>query len=199
VGAALGARAVTATYTANDDTFCLRCRLPRCAPAGSRQRAVGRLPQPPRAAVFGAVAPRAAGGLAQQPLAEQSLEAPLSQLVRTRRWPGAATPLAEALHAMHERRIGSVLVLDEQGAAGHPDAARHPGPGGAAKAALDVPIGEVMSAPVHTLTCTPCAGRGAADVAPRHAPCAGDDHGRAWSTSCPSATCSRCSACRSSR
>jgi hypothetical protein len=33
-----------------------------------------------------------------------------------RRWPAAAaTPLAQALTQMHERRVGSVLVLDEAG------------------------------------------------------------------------------------
>jgi CBS domain-containing protein len=41
---------------------------------------------------------------------------------------------------------------------------------------LDVAMAEVMSAPVHTLTCAACARRRAADVARRRAPCA--DHRR---------------------
>ena len=52
-----------------------------------------------------------------QTLAEQSLETPLGALPRkppvTR---AAATPLAQALGTMHERRIGSVLVADEPAA-----------------------------------------------------------------------------------
>jgi CBS domain-containing protein len=59
VSAVLGGRAVTATYKASGDTFCLRVPAAVRAPGG-RQRALCRLRQPPHAAAAGAVAARAA-------------------------------------------------------------------------------------------------------------------------------------------
>ena len=105
---------------------------------------------------------------------------------------------------MHDKRIGSVLVIEPgSGArARHPDAPRHPRPGHAAGSCRSTRRSrEVMSAPLFTLGLRAHrAGRGAADVAPRHPPRAGRRRrAAASSASCRSATCSRCSGCRSSR
>lgn len=87
-------------------------------------------------------------------LAEQSLESPLRTIAR--RPPAGVGPgstVGQALHLMHERHIGSVLVLDASGTAlgiltrhdvlGRVTLARLP---------MDSPIEQVMSTPVHTLT-----------------------------------------------
>lgn len=65
---------------------------------------------------------------------------------------GPATPLAEALALMHERKVGSLLVLDEAGGAQgilteHDIIDRVTLP----QRALSTPISQVMSTPVHTL------------------------------------------------
>lgn len=91
---------------------------------------------------------------ASQSVSAQALDARLSSLPRKQALScGPATPLAEALAAMHERRVGSVLVLDE---------ARSPlgiltrhdilGRVTLPQLPLQTPVGEVMSAPLHTLT-----------------------------------------------
>ena len=113
---------------------------------------------------------------ASEALHEQSLEAPLSTLRRKPLLACAAdTALAQALALMHERRVGSVVVVDAQRA---PQGilTRHDILGRVTLPALPLatPIGAVMSAPVHVLEATRhAAGRGAADVAPWHAPRAG--------------------------
>jgi CBS domain-containing protein len=155
VGAAMAARAVTATYTANDDTFCLMLPLEAmqqiaqdCAPfADFLNRRVQQFLELSRRAVQVAYA--------QQSLAEQTLETPLGQLVRRAAYGvGAATPLAEALHAMHDRRIGSVLVLDETSGAARGILTRHDILGRVTLPGLSLqrPIGDVMSAPVQVLS-----------------------------------------------
>ncbi len=117
VGAALGQRAVSATYTANEDTFCLLLpaeamhALARVSPifADFLNRRVLRLLELSRRV--------AQVALSSQTLAEHSLESKLETL--TRKTPlvcGPATPLLQALSAMHERRVGSVLIIDAGGA-----------------------------------------------------------------------------------
>lgn len=155
VGAVMGARAVTATYTANADTFCLLLPAPEmhalardCAPfADFLNRRVQQFLELSRRALQVA--------FASQSLAEQSLETPLGQLVRRAAYGvPPSTPLAQALRSMHDKRIGSVLVLDENSGAALGILTRHdilgrvtlPG------VALDRPIGEVMSQPVHALS-----------------------------------------------
>jgi len=86
-------------------------------------------------------------------LAEHSLEAPLANLPR--KTPVACapeTPLGEALRLMHERRVGSVLVLGADGAAQgiftrHDVLERV----ALARPPEDAPMHRFMSAPVHTL------------------------------------------------
>ena len=90
---------------------------------------------------------------ASAPLHRQSLETPLADLVRG--VPVAvdpATPLRQALAAMQERRIGSVLVVDAAGSL-LGILTRHDILGRITLPALnlDTPIGEVMSTPVQHL------------------------------------------------
>ena len=153
LGAALGERAVSGRYRARVDSFCLaisvqRLReLARASPPLLEflQRRVLKLLE----LSLRAMSERFAG-LA---LAEQSLETPLGNFVG--REPVAVppgTPLRGALRAMHERKVGSVLVTDARGAAigiltRHDVLDRVV----LAERALDSPIDDAMSSPVHTL------------------------------------------------
>ena len=154
VGALLAGRPVTATYKAEEDTFCLS--LPAEA-----VKALARV-SPPFADFLNRrvlhileLSQRAAQAQwASQALAEQSLETPLGQLPS--RQPlacDADTPLLQALQQMHERRVGSVLVA---GADGAPQGilTRHDILGRVTlpQLSLQTPIGQVMSQPVHSLT-----------------------------------------------
>lgn len=153
VGAVLGERAVTATYQAHDDCFCLlvpaavvRELAAASAPfADFLNQRVGQYLELSRRALQ--------ASFASQTLAEQSLETPLGALVR-----GApvcvppATPLAQALATMHERRIGSVLVADDDGTpvgilTRHDILGRITLP----QTPLQTPISAVMTTPLRTL------------------------------------------------
>lgn len=153
VSAVLGGRAVTALYKARGDTFCLRvpAEVVRALVAESApfadyvNRRMLQLLELSQRALQGSFASRA--------VAEQSLESPLSRFVR--RAPLAVrpdTPLGQALGAMHEQRVGSVLVTGDEGQAlgiltRHDMLDRVVLP----RRSLEVPVSEVMSAPVHTL------------------------------------------------
>jgi CBS domain-containing protein len=153
VGAVMGARAVTATYRASEDTFCLILPVEKAhalaadsAPfADFLNRRVLKLLDESRQALQ--------SSYASQALAEQSLETPLGTIARLAPVSVTAqTPLAEALALMHARRIGSLLVLDGQGVAvgiltRHDILGRVTLP----QLPLATPIAQVMSAPVHTL------------------------------------------------
>ena len=155
VGAAMAARAVTSTYTASADTFCLQLPL-AAVQALARDSAAfadflnGRVQQ------FLALSRSTLqASFASQTLAEQSLETPLGDLLR-RAAVGVApsTPLAVALRMMHEQRIGSVLVQDEHSGAALGILTRHDllGRVTLAERALTTPIAAVMSTPVITLS-----------------------------------------------
>lgn len=154
VGAAVAGRAVTASYRAVGDTFLLA--LPaaamqqlaeRSAPFADflNRRVIGFLDLSRRALQV---------AYASQALAEQSLETRLGELLT--REPvtcSPATPLRAALTEMHQRRIGSMVVVD---------AARRPlgiltrydvlGRVALAEVSLDAPIAEVMVQPVQSLS-----------------------------------------------
>lgn len=117
-GAVAAARPVTSTYEAVEDLFCLevdaeaaRALAARSVPlADHLTRRVLQLLEISRAQL------QASQGAAA--LAEHSLESPLARLPR--KVPVAAapgTPLAAVLRLMHDKRVGSVLVLDEAGRA----------------------------------------------------------------------------------
>ena len=153
VGAALAGRPVTATYTANDDSFCLLLPLPAMqALAAESAPFADHLNH--RVQQFLALSRRAAqAAFASQTLAEQSLEARLATLPRkTPLACGPDTPLAQALQQMHDRRVGSVLVVDDAGAplgilTRHDILGRVTLP----QRPLATPIRAVMSAPIHAL------------------------------------------------
>lgn len=153
VGAVLGERAVTATYQAHEDCFCLLvpAAVVRELAAGSGafadflNRRVGQYLELSRRALQ--------ANFASQTLAEQSLESPLGSLMRATPYcVPPDTPLAQALAAMHERRIGSVLVAD---AAGRPQGilTRHDILGRVTlpQRPLSTPIEAVMTTPLRTL------------------------------------------------
>ena len=155
VGAAMGARAVTGTYTAQADTFCLQLPLPAMQDLASDSAPFADFLNR-RVHQFLELSRRALQiAHASQVLTEQSLETPLGDLVR-----GAAygvppnTPLADALRAMHDKHIGSLLVLDEGGGAALGILTRHDILGRVTLPGLplDRTIGEVMSRPVRSLT-----------------------------------------------
>ncbi|MBK7530668.1 DUF294 nucleotidyltransferase-like domain-containing protein [Piscinibacter sp.] len=154
VGAVMGARAVTATYQAAEDTFCLmlpvaavQALAAQSAPfADFLNRRVMQFLELSRRTLQAAYA--------SQTLAEQSLEGPLGSLPRKPPVCVAPqTPLAQALATMHERRIGSVLVADSDGAplgilTRHDILGRVTLP----QLPLATPIEAVMTAPLRTLT-----------------------------------------------
>lgn len=153
VGALMGGRPVTSTYESSQDTFCLRVPV-------AAVRALADL-SPPFADFLGRKVMKfldlsrqaLQASWASQTLAEQSLESPLGALPR--RSPVAVTadaPLAQALQLMHERRVGSVLVVDEAGGA-RGILTRYDVLGRVTlpQVPLATPIERVMSQPVHTL------------------------------------------------
>jgi len=154
VSALLAGRAVTATYTANVDTFCL------ALPAAQVQ-ALAAASAPfadflnRRVMHFLALSRQAVQAhWASQSLAAQSLDARLASLPRkTPLTCSAHTPLATALQQMHDRRVGSVLVVDDAMAplgilTRHDILGRVTLP----QRPLDTPIASVMSTPLQTLS-----------------------------------------------
>jgi len=153
VGAFLAERPVRSVYTAHDDCFCL------LLPADAVQALVRVSPAfasylERRALHFFELAQQALRETyASQALHEQSLEASLSTLPRKEVFACAPdTALSHALAQMHERRVGSVVVI---GAQRVPQGilTRHDILGRVTLPALPLgtPIGSVMSAPVHVL------------------------------------------------
>jgi CBS domain-containing protein len=154
LSAAVARRPVTATYSAVADTFVLTL------PCGEMRRLAEMSPTfadflNRRIAKFLELSRRALQvAYSSQTLAEQSLETRLGDLVAhspvTCR---PDTPLREALSTMHDKRIGSMLVVD---ANGRPLGilTRYDVLGRVALAdvPLDRPISEVMVHPVQTLT-----------------------------------------------
>lgn len=153
VGALMGARPVTATYTATEPGWCLL--IPREAVDAVASAS------PPFAGYLGGrilqyltLSRRAVqADAASQTLAEQSFETALGHLVR--RQPVTCrpdTPLAEALRTMHDQHIGSLLVTDAagclQGILTRQDVL---GRVALAQRPLSTPVAEVMTRPVHTL------------------------------------------------
>ncbi|HRD95129.1 MAG TPA: DUF294 nucleotidyltransferase-like domain-containing protein [Rubrivivax sp.] len=154
VGAALANRPVTATYSANEATTCLRLPAARMqelaamsAPfADFLNRRVVQYLELARKAVH--------ASWASQPLAEQTLEARLGSLpAREPLTCSAATPLLEALTRMQERQVGSIIVLDAAHAP-HGILTRHDILGRVTlpQRPLSTAIAEVMSSPLQGLT-----------------------------------------------
>jgi CBS domain-containing protein len=154
LSAAMAARAVTATYRATADTFVLL--LPVAAMhALAKQSPVFADFLTQRSNQFLALSQKALlGAYAAHAMNEQSLEKPLGEML------GKApvsctpdTPLREALQAMHQQRIGSMLVT---GPAGQPVGILTRfdilGKITLAQLLLSTPISEVMVQPVLSLS-----------------------------------------------
>lgn len=155
IGAVLGPRAVTSTYTAVVDTFCLQLPLEAMHALARDSPAFADFLNR-RAQQFLALSQSALQvAYASQTLAEQSLETPLRDLLR-RAAVGVApgTPLSVALKLMHDKRIGSVLVVAEDSGAALGILTRFDILGRVmlAERPLTTPIAEVMSTPVITLS-----------------------------------------------
>lgn len=156
VGALLGRRAVTATYTATEDTFGL------LVPAET-VRALADVSGPfgdyltRRVAQFLSLSRKALQvAYSSQTLAEQSMETPLGALPRKSPLVvGLQAPIREALTLMHARRVGSVLVQDADGQV-QGILTRHDVLGRVALPQRDLatPIASVMSSPVRCLQAT---------------------------------------------
>jgi CBS domain-containing protein len=153
IGAVMTERAVVASYSACDDCFCLlvpadavKRLAAQSAPfADFLNRRVLKLLELSHRSLQAA--------FASQTLAEQTLESPLGTLARKPLVAvGAHDTVGDALAKMHERHVGSVLVLDEAGAAQgiltrYDVLGRVTLPG----LPLDAPVTAVMSSPVLTL------------------------------------------------
>jgi len=154
VGAVMGERPVAATYRARDEVACLLLPMPEVnALAADSQVLADFLGR--RVLKYLELARLARqAGQSSQAMAEQSLETPLGQLgLKSPVAVLPTTPLENALTTMHDRRIGSMLVVDEAGAAlgiltRHDVLDRIT----LAQVPLSAPIAQVMSAPIHTLS-----------------------------------------------
>lgn len=154
IGAAVARRAVTATYTATADTFVLALPCAEMSRLSSDSPVFADFLQQ-RVAGFLELSRRALqAAYASQALAEQSLETPLGELVK--RAPvacGPDAPLHEVLERMHTGRVGSMLVVDAQGAPIGIFTRRDViGRITLAQVPLDAPVARVMTQPVHALT-----------------------------------------------
>jgi CBS domain-containing protein len=153
VGAVMAARPVAATYRAHEDVFCLLLPV-------AQVHALAALSAPftdflgRRALKYLELSRQAQqASYASQALAEQSLETPLGRLgLKPPATVPPETPLARALATMHERQIGSMLVVD---AAGAPQGilTRHDilDRVTLAQVPLSAPISQVMTTPIRTL------------------------------------------------
>ncbi len=153
VGAVVGSRPVAATYQAHEDVFCLLLPV-------QEVHALAAL-SPPFSAFLGHRALRylelsrqaVQASYSSQALGEQTLETRLGELgLRNPVVVSPQTPLSDALAAMHERHIGSVMVTDANGAA-LGILTRHDILGRITLARLDLatPISQVMTQPIQTL------------------------------------------------
>lgn len=154
VAALLAKRAVMSTYVAASDLFVLAIRAADVEALASRSppfadfltRRVQTLLEKSRQSMREVYASRV--------LSEQSLETPLEQLIRYEPVHcGPDLPLRAVLETMHERKVGSMLVLDAEGAL-QGILTRNDLPGLVIRPdfRLDAPIASVMSSPVRSLT-----------------------------------------------
>jgi len=153
VGAMLGARPVSSTYTASDDCFCLLLPAEAARRLAEASAPFADFLQRRALHFFELARQTMRESYTSEALQQQSLETRLATLPRK---PTLActgdTPLAQALGQMHERRVGSVVVVDAQDAP-RGILTRHDILGRVTLPALPLttPIAAVMSTPVHGL------------------------------------------------
>lgn len=153
LGAMMARRAVYGSYTAHQDTFCLHFGAQVVRDVAERSTPFSDFLSRSILTLLETSQRMLREGQASQALADQSLESPLGELMRTEPVSVApGTPISEALQLMHQRRLGSIPVV---------------GPGGEVvgiltrydvlgritlpQLSLDTPIDEVMTSPVHSL------------------------------------------------
>jgi CBS domain-containing protein len=159
VSAAVGGRAVTATYRACADTFVLVLAVADMQALAQRS--------PPfteylnlRTTMFLELSRKAIqAAYSAQGSAEQTLERSLGDLASAAPVTCSPdTPLRQALQQIHQKRIGSMLVTDQTGApVGILTRYDVLGRITLAQVSLDTPIAQVMVSPVYTLTEQHCA------------------------------------------
>ncbi|MEY3875190.1 MAG: hypothetical protein RIR50_361 [Pseudomonadota bacterium] len=156
VSAAVAGRSVTATYAASGDCFCLRISVETMKELANLSspfadylslRILKFLEQSRQ------VLQRT---YASQIFSEQSLETPLGQLPRKKPlFVSPETPIKDALTQMHERRVGSILVSNQQdGLLGILTRYDILGRVTIPQMSLDTPIKDVMTTGVKALTVT---------------------------------------------
>lgn len=161
VGALRERRAVTATYESQGESSCLAVPTAVVEALAAESRPFAEFLNRRQAQYLELSRRALQASLTSNALAAQSLESPLSSLSALRHQQPAGvlghTPLAQALALMHERGVGSVLVLAEPGddsaspvrgiLTRHDLLARVTLP----QLSLSTPIEQVMSSPVHVL------------------------------------------------
>jgi CBS domain-containing protein len=154
VGAALAERPVTATYSADGDTFVLALPLAAMRELAGRSAPFSAFLNRRLLAMLELSRQRLQVAFASRALAEQSLDSPLAQLARRSLVScRPEAPLQEVLTQMHTQGTGSMLVTSEAGIAlgiltRHDILARVTLPA----VPLSTPVAQVMVRPVHSLT-----------------------------------------------
>jgi CBS domain-containing protein len=149
----LARRAVSAPYVAIDDCFCLEVPAEAMHELAARSALLADFLQRRVQHVLALSRQARQAAFATQALSEQSMEARLGSLPRRALVSCAPhAPLSKVLQLMQHKRVGSVLVLDEAGAAlgiftRHDLLERV----ALAQPPMATPIAELMTQPVHTL------------------------------------------------
>jgi len=149
----MGARAVTGTYTAHQDTFCLRIDAQVVREVAALSPPFADFLSRSILTLLEASQRLLRESQASQALADQSLESPLGELMCPRAGErGARHARERGLRLMHQQRVGSIPVVD---AGGHIVGilTRYDVLGRITlpQLPLDTPIDQVMSSPVRSL------------------------------------------------
>ncbi len=154
VSALIGQRSVTATYRANTDTFCLVAPAAAVNALAQKSTAFAEFLNTRALAFLEQSRKLIQQAYASQAFAEQSLEMQLGQINRKTPFTvPVGTPIREALQIMHDRKIGSMLVVDDEGDLnGILTRSDVIGKIVLRNVDLDMPIERVMNRPVHALT-----------------------------------------------
>ncbi|WP_240635950.1 DUF294 nucleotidyltransferase-like domain-containing protein [Caldimonas tepidiphila] len=154
VAALMGRRAVTATYTSMEDTFCLLLPQEAVSELMSLSAPFADLLNRRMLQFIDAARRSLQSAYSSQTLAEQSLEKRLGEVCSAK--PKSCrpdTPIVEALRTMHQHRIGSMLVTDdEERPAGILTRYDILGRITLPQLPLSAPISAVMTQPVQSLT-----------------------------------------------
>lgn len=115
IGAALARRAVTSTYEAASDLFCLRIPVDQLEALARRSPALADFLARKTMQLLELSRRALQASQASQALQELSLERPLRDMLRGQPVTcSPSTPLREVLQTMHGQRIGSMLVVDDE-------------------------------------------------------------------------------------